>query len=477
MQIHKDQLYAILKQELKKPQTKEEISMGRKERGLKQKMAIEELSLEGQAKELGSDKLEESDTDSEDDAQATGNVENVSDFAMMMDKYEEIVQKRKNVRLEELDQEFEVDMRLAQIPLNMAIAKIRQAILASGDAEQKSRLEKDLLLKTKKLEEAKQEIKTKHDAKIVIANSSCLTFDGEGCHCNYFYDPLTKKPTDEAERWEKNKNSCVKFYRGTSLKNQPLDQGPFFPQIHTKFEDVSNGVYDNRYPRDERVESFLSHYILHTQLPAAFIKTFVEYFRALPGIIQDVFPADGAMKIFQNTSCYPFYDTISNRKEHILHTLSRSVTNFFKTMNADLLEEFVTRLASDGVEAILEDNEVLQAAVTRIFPEDKYDFMRAKEGDYVLEGTLSFSHRGAMLFLGKTIRGQYKIIHAQNKKALLEKEAAIKAKADDKARLQARADSKRIQCTRCDGYGTAGVFLLQGWIYDHVYYIYHLQWR
>ena len=381
----------------------------------------------------------------------------------MMDKYEEIVQERKELRLEELAQEFEVDLRLAQIPFQKAIEKVRQAIqLATCTADQKSRLEKDLLPSLKKLEQVKKEVATKYDAKIASAKTSCLSFDGEGCHCNYFYDKFTKKPTSAAERWEKNGNICVKLYRGTSLKTQVCDQGPYFPIMHAKFKEVSQGVYDNPYSRDQRVENFLVQYIVPTQMGAAVQKTFVEFFRALPSIIQDVFSAAVAMKVFQNTSCYPFYDTISNREDHIRHCFSRSITTFFKSMKVDLFEEFVKRLASDGVQAILEDNEVLQSAVTRIFPEAEYDFMRAKQGDHEIEGNLSFGLHGAMLFLGKTIQVQHKVIHAQNKKAALEKEAAVKAKADDNKRLQARADSKIIQCVRCDGHGNAGVFLLKG---------------
>ena len=105
------------------------------------------------------------------------------------------------------------------------------------------------------------------------------------------------------------------------------------------------------------------------------------------------------------------------REQHIRYCLSCSVTTFFKTMDADLFEELVKRLASEGVEAIKEDNEVLQTAVTGIFPEAKYDFMRAKEGDYEVEGNLSVGLHGAMLFLGKTIQGQQKVIHAKKKKS------------------------------------------------------------
>ena len=59
----------------------------------------------------------------------------------------------------------------------------------------------------------------------------------------------------------------------------------------------------------------------------------------------------------------------------------------------------------------------------------------------------------------------------KKKKAALEKEAAVKAKTDDKTRLQARAESKSIQCVRCVGYGKAGVFLLKGLDKYHFYYI------
>ena len=426
-------------------------------------MAIEQLQLE--PAEEGSDESDESESEDHEAADTgTGNVENVSEFALFMDKYEEIIQDRKQVRLEELAQELEVTgQRLAQIPCLGPIQKLRQAILsATADAEQKTKLEKDLTLKLKKLEEVKKEVNIKHDALINIAKRSCLSFDGEGNHCNYFYDLFTKEPTVAAKRWEKNGNECMKFFRGRSLKDQPLDQGPYFPRMHAIMEEVSHGVYDNRYPRDQRVESFLAQYILPTHMSAAVQKSFVEFFRALPSVVQDVFPQAATMKVFQNTSCYPFDDTISNREEHILHGLSRSITPFFSNMDAGLCAELVQRLASEGVEAILEENEVLQTTWTRIFPEAKYDFLRVKEGDYELEGNLLFGLHGAMLFLGKTIQGQHKVIHAQNKKAALEKEAAAKAKADDKQRLQARADAKIIQCLRCYAHGKAGVFLLKG---------------
>ena len=76
----------------------------------------------------------------------------------------------------------------------------------------------------------------------------------------------------------------------------------------------------------------------------------------------------------------------------------------------------ITRLASDGVRAILEDNELLQVAINRMFPEERYDWMRKKDGDYEIEDTLCFSHHGAMLFLGERIKGLNRVIHAKDKK-------------------------------------------------------------
>ena len=77
-----------------------------------------------------------------------------------------------------------------------------------------------------------------------------------------------------------------------------------------------------------------------------------------------------------------------------------------------------------------------------MFPEERYDWMRQKDGDYEIENTLCFSHHGAMLFIGERIKGLSRVIHAKDKKALLDKELAAKKKLDDKNTLQARAHCK-----------------------------------
>ena len=100
-----------------------------------------------------------------------------------------------------------------------------------------------------------------------------------------------------------------------------------------------------------------------------------------------------------------------------------------------------------------------------MFPEERYDWMRQKDGDYEIENTLCFSHHGAMLFIGERIKGLNRVIHAKDKKALLDKEVAAKKKLDDKNTLQARADAKVVQCMRCDGSGRADVYLFKGKLY------------
>ena len=73
-------------------------------------------------------------------------------------------------------------------------------------------------------------------------------------------------------------------------------------------------------------------YLEQTEMAVSVQKTFTSYLRAAPSIINEVFKGDKAMKVFHDTSCYPFTDSVANCELHIRHCLNRSMTEFFKKM-------------------------------------------------------------------------------------------------------------------------------------------------
>ena len=183
-------------------------------------------------------------------------------FPLMMNKYREILQTRKQVHLEELERRFQTNLNLGQVPLKMAIEKLRLNSGTITDPEKKSKLEKELSGKLKALEELVKDITATYNSDKAIAQRSCLTLDGETSHCDYFYDSLTKAPTPALEQWESTSDQALKLYRGPSLKYQVLDQSSSFPDMHTLFKDVSVGVYRLHNPPapDARVENFIQKY-------------------------------------------------------------------------------------------------------------------------------------------------------------------------------------------------------------------------
>ena len=305
---------------------------------------------------------DDSDGDERETARAAEAANN-GVFHLMMDKFHQITQERKKVRLEELKERFQSDLKVDQVPLQMAVEKLRAALIGSIDPEKKSKIEKELSVKLKTLDELVKDITAKYTSDKAIAQRSCLTLDGETSHCDYFFNPQTKAPTEALARWESTNDQALKLFRGTSLKYQVLDQSLSFPDMHTAFKEVSDEVYRWKNPPapDARVENFikrysppsqllrthrvlrahaipgtqsspLPRYIEHTEMSAAVKKTFTSYLRAAPSIIKEVFNGQKATKVFQDTSCYPFTDSVINCELHIRHCLGRSMTQFFKNM-------------------------------------------------------------------------------------------------------------------------------------------------
>ena len=204
----------------------------------------------------------------EPDTAAAAEAANNGVFPLMMDKFLQITQERKKVRLKELEDRFQSNLLMDQVPLKLAIEKLRTLISGTIDPEKKLKLEKELSGKLKTLDELVKDIKAKYDSDMVIAQRSCLTLDGEKSHCDYFFNSLTKAPTEALARWESTNDQVLKLYRGTSLKYQVLDQSVSFPAMHTSFKEVSDEVYRWKNPPapDARVENFIKRYSPPSQL-------------------------------------------------------------------------------------------------------------------------------------------------------------------------------------------------------------------
>ena len=117
-------------------------------------------------------------------------------------------------------------------------------------------------------------------------------------------------------------------------------------------------------------------------------------------------------------------------------------------------DTLVTRLASEGIESVFQNDELLQAEIKRILPEQEYDFLRPKEGDYVTEGGIQFQNHGCKLLLGQKTNDAYQVFYAKERQTKDEKRlVADIAKEEKRARAEELDQTTLKQCARCDTVG------------------------
>ena len=258
------------------------------------------------------------------------------------------------------------------------------------------------------------------------------------------------------------------MFRARSLKDQVHDQGPFFVELKRILS--ADNLHVPVLQKDERIEHAIKMYVTSTKMPTGVKKTYAEVLRHLPQVHTHAFKPLVLAEFFDRCDQAAFVDTPENIFNHVKKAMGRSLVREFQKFDAGtnpvgMTEECFNyvceKLATRGVESVLENDQLTYAVVDEMFPGSEFDFMRRGRQEYESQLTLEFKDRGSLLLLGETTNNAYKLRFAEEKKIKAEKAAVELLKLETQSRNEALANAKIMQCARCDSIAVGSEFTFE----------------